>query len=66
MCMSRPKPPPAPVMPTVMSPEVIDQAALDTKARERRRLMSRSGRQSTILAGAGTPPTAGAKTLLGV
>lgn len=65
MCMSRPKPPPAPVMPTVMSPEVIDQSALDTKARERRRLMARSGRQSTILAGAGAPPTAGAKTLLG-
>jgi hypothetical protein len=52
-------------MPTVMSPEIIDQAAVDTKNRERRRQASRYGRQSTILAGAGAPPTAGAKTLLG-
>ena len=65
MCMSRPKPPPAPIMPTVMSPEVIDQASLDTKAREQRRLRARAGRQSTILAGAGMAPTSGSKTLLG-
>lgn len=65
MCMSKPKPPPAPVMPTVLSPEIIDQAALDTRKRERQRMAARGGRQSTILAGAGMPPTAGAKTLLG-
>lgn len=52
-------------MPTVTSPEVVDQAALDTNRRERRRAASRSGQASTILAGAGAPPTAGAKTLLG-
>jgi hypothetical protein len=52
-------------MPTVLSPEIIDQASLDTNARERRRAASRAGRQSTILAGAGAPPTSGAKTLLG-
>lgn len=53
-------------MPTVLSPEVVDQASLDTNARERRRRAAMQGRQSTILAGAGAPPTAGAKTLLGV
>lgn len=66
ICTSKPKPPPAPVMPTVLSPEVVDQASLDTNARERRRRAAMQGRQSTILAGAGAPPTAGAKTLLGV
>ena len=66
MCTSKPKaPPPAPSMPTVLSPEVIDQAALDTNRRERQRQASRAGLQSTILAGAGMPPTAGAKNLLG-
>lgn len=56
-------------MPTVMSPEIIDQASLDTNTRERRRQAARYGRQSTLLAGrlpgAGMPPTAGQKTLLG-
>ena len=52
-------------MPTVLSPEIIDQAAIDTNKRERRRQASRAGYQSTILAGAGMPPTAGAKSLLG-
>jgi hypothetical protein len=44
---------------------MVDQASLDANSRERRRAASRAGRQSTILAGAGMPPTSGAKTLLG-
>ena len=55
-------------MPTVASPEIVDQAQIDTRDRERRRQAARYGRSSTILAGetsAGTPPTAGAKTALG-
>jgi hypothetical protein len=63
--MSKPKPPPAPVMPTVLSPEMIDQASIDTKRRERARIASKYGIASTRLAGAGMPPTSGAKTLLG-
>jgi hypothetical protein len=55
-------------MPTPISPELVDQTALDTNRRERARQASRQGRQSTILTGsmAGAAPTAGAKTLLGM
>lgn len=66
MCTSKPKaPPPAPSMPTVLSPEVVDQASIDSNRRERARQGTRYGIQSTTLAGAGLPPTSGAKTLLG-
>lgn len=66
MCSPKPpKPPPMPSMPTPISPEMIDQAAIDTKNRERRRAQTRSGQASTVLAGAGMPPTSQAKTLLG-
>lgn len=72
MCTSSPKPPPAPVLPASYNsqPEVIDQAALDTRNRQRRLDVFRNGRQSTILAGKATggaaPPTSGAKALTGV
>ncbi len=74
MCLSRPKPPappPAPIQPQAYQPEVMDQASLDTRERERRRQVARAGRQSTILtagfnsSGAGLPPTSGSKTALG-
>lgn len=52
-------------MPTALSPEVVDQASIDANRRERTRNANRYGLQSTILAGAGMPPTSGAKTLLG-
>jgi hypothetical protein len=52
-------------MPTPISPEMVDQAAIDTKNRERHRAQTRYGLASTILAGAGMPPTSQAKTVLG-
>jgi hypothetical protein len=59
-------------MPTVISPQIIDQAALDTRNRERRRQASKYGLNATILAGSlggasgGTePPTTPTKSLLG-
>jgi hypothetical protein len=69
MCTSKPKPPPAPVIPQQYSPELIDQAALDRKAQDRRVEVNRFGRNSTILAGkapgGAPPPTGGGKTALG-
>lgn len=51
--------PPPPTM-----PETIDESVLIAKDRERRRAVSRGGRQSTIVAGNVTP-TSQSKTLLG-
>lgn len=71
MCSSKPKAPPAPVLPQAYSPEIVDQNSLDARSRERRRQTTRAGRASTILtadmgsAGAGLPPTSGTKTALG-
>ncbi len=55
-----------PTIPTSVSPEMVDQTSLDTNRRERQRQAARAGRQSTMTSqGAGLPPTAGAKVLLG-
>lgn len=70
MCLSasKPKVQEMPIPPPAPSPVTEDQAALDARALERRRAASRSGRRSTILAGAlegaGGPTTQG-KTVLG-
>jgi hypothetical protein len=71
MCTSnRPKAPaPAPVITQpVTQTEIIDDAAVDTRTRERRRRQQAAGFSSTLVtgsSGAGAPPTAGQKTLLG-
>lgn len=50
----------------IVGPESVDDAAIAERDRERGRMRSRSGRQSTILAGNTTmPPTAPVKTALG-
>lgn len=67
MCTSKPKAPPPPVIPQATQPEIVDEAALDTKTRERRRRQA-AGFSSTLVTGtdgAGAAPTAGAKLLLG-
>lgn len=65
MCTSAPKVKPVASAP-VVGPESIDDAAISERDRERQRIRSRSGRQSTILAGnTGTAPTAPVKTALG-
>jgi hypothetical protein len=66
MCSSVPK-----VKPIASAPDVgsisIDDAAVNERDRERARIRARGGRQSTILAGnTGQPPTAPAKTALGM
>ena len=66
MCSSAPKVKPVASAP-VVGPESIDDAAVAERDRERNRIRSRGGRQSTILAGnTGTAPTAPVKTALGV
>lgn len=55
----RPYIPPPPTL-----PETIDEASLIERDRERRRAATRSGRQSTIVAGNVTP-TSQSKTILG-
>lgn len=64
MCTSKPKVKPVAAAPTA-SPEAIDQVALETRDRERRRIRSAFGRQSTILAGGAMPAAAPVKTALG-
>ena len=64
MCTSRPKPPPPVNPPPPIQSVEVDQQVIDTRDRERRRQMARSGSQSTMLAG-NTTPTAQSKTLLG-
>lgn len=65
MCSSAPKVKPIASAP-VVGPSSIDDAAIEERDRERRRQRSRSGRQSTILAGnTSTAPTAPVKTALG-
>ena len=66
MCSSAPKVKPVASAP-VVGPESVDDAAVAERDRERNRIRSRGGRQSTILAG-NTPaaPTAPVKTALGV
>jgi hypothetical protein len=44
----------------------VDPAVQAAGQRERRRMRTRQGSQSTILAGAGTPATSQSKTLLGM
>lgn len=70
MCLStsKPKVQEMPIPPPPPSPVQEDQAALDARALERRRAAGRSGRRSTILAGAdpgGMAPTTQSKTILG-
>lgn len=70
MCLSTPKPKvqEMPIPPPPPSPVVEDQAALDARQLERRRAAGRTGRRSTILAGAdigGGQPTTQSKTVLG-
>ena len=69
MCTSKPKAPPAPVMPQSYSPQMVDQDSLDARDKNRRRQTARSGLSSTLLTGsglgAGMPPTSGAKMALG-
>ena len=67
MCTSKPKAPaPTPSAPVIL-PESVDETVSEERDRERRRNRSRAGRQSTILAGdTGQPPTAPAKTALGM
>lgn len=55
----RPYIPPPPTL-----PETIDEASLIERDRERRRAATRSGRQSTIVAG-NVAPTSQTKTILG-
>lgn len=70
MC-TKPKTPKVEPMPNPPPPATVvteDTAAIDERSRERRRTASRSGRQSTILAGdtsTGAGPTTQAKTVLG-
>lgn len=73
MCFSKPPKPPsiqqaAPIPPPV-STAVIDQDAVDQKARERTRLRAAAGRSSTVLTAGGSQgvstPTGGSRTLLG-
>jgi hypothetical protein len=68
MCMaSKPKVQPMPSPPPPQTVVTEDTAAIDARARERRRASARSGRRSTILAGDTAPaaPTGQAKTVLG-
>lgn len=65
MCTSRPKPPPVVNPPPPPQAVQVDQQIIDARDRERRRAAGRTGRQSTILAGAVAPATGQAKTLLG-
>lgn len=69
MCTSKPKSPPPPVIPQITQPELVDQAVVDTRTRERRRRQA-AGFSSTLVTGAagngaGAAPTSGAKMLLG-
>jgi len=72
ICTSKPKPPPAPVIPQTYQgkgAEIVDQDSLDARDKQRRRITSAAGRQSTLLTntgiGSGLPPTSGAKVALG-
>lgn len=67
MCRT-PKPKVQPIPPPMqpVSPVTEDEAVLRESQRERRRAASRSGRQSTVMAGnSAQPPTAQNKTILG-
>lgn len=64
MCSSKPKVKPVAAAPTA-SPEAIDQVAIESRDRERRRIRRSYGRQQTILAGGVAPPAQQAKTALG-
>lgn len=67
MCASKPKVQKTPDPPPPITPVTEDQVAVDERSRERRRAAQRSGRTSTILAGAAgdqAPVTTG-KTVLG-
>ena len=67
MCTSKPRAPAPTPMAPVVAPVSVDEAAVEERDRERRRNRSRAGRQSTILAGeTGQPPTAPAKSALGM
>lgn len=67
MCTSKPKAPAPTPAPPVILPESVDETVVEERDRERRRNRTRAGRQSTILAGdTGAPPTAPAKTALGM
>lgn len=72
MCFSKPpRVKPIPAAPTA-SPEAIDEVAMQEKDDLRRKRRQAYGRQSTIIAGglgsgagAGAPPTAPVKTVIG-
>lgn len=64
MCGSAPKIKPVPQAPNVGT-EVIDDAAIATRDREKARARLRSGRQSTILAGNAPPMPGQLKTSTG-
>lgn len=70
MC-SKPKAPKVTPMPSAPPPATViteDTAAISERSRERRRMASRQGRQSTILAGdtsGGAGPTTQSKPILG-
>lgn len=65
MCFSKaPKVKPVAAAPTA-APSVIDSTAVEEKERFRRRSRALHGRQSTILSGDVSPPTAPVKTALG-
>lgn len=70
MCTAKkPKIEPMPNPPPPQTVVTEDTAAIDARARERRRAGQRQGRMSTILAGdtaaAGVAPTTQSKTVLG-
>lgn len=68
MCsVKKPKVQKAPDPPPPPTPVTEDTAAIEARARERRRAGQRSGRRSTILAGdtSGMPPTTQTKVVLG-
>lgn len=66
MCMSKPKAPKAPPPPAPPpSMETVDPEVASMSDRERRRAMSRFGRQGTLLTSALGTPNTSSKTLLG-
>lgn len=65
MCTSKPPKVKPVAAPPTASPEALDQTALESRDRERRRIRGSYGRQQTILAGSDAPQAGQYKTALG-
>lgn len=65
MCTSKPPKVKPIAAPPSASPEALDQTALESRDRERRRVRGSYGRQATILAGNDAPAAGAPKTALG-